>query len=265
MKTLGLLLMLAAAVLGACTGGKGRPGTPGSTAAIHPAYPAETVEKIAFPGYEAVVRRAFPSYVRVLVYELYDEEGMPEIGVLSGASGVIADPRGYVVTAAHIARDTRHRVRVTSVDGRVHEGRIVHVDPTQDLAILKIAPFAGMRPAPIAEPLALRTGEPAFVIGTPDNKPGMVALGRVAVPRMSRRIAYGEFGFSDGVELRADVQPGHSGGPVFDGAGRLIGILAGFGLGDTSRKTYVPTLIGYAVPSVTVAAYLARIAGPPLP
>jgi S1-C subfamily serine protease len=113
--------------------------------------------------------------------------------------------------------------------------------------------------------LALRAGEPAFVIGTPDNKPGMVALGRVAVPRMSRRIAYGGFGFSDGIELRADVQPGHSGGPVFDGAGRLIGILAGFGLGDTSRKTYVPTLIGYAVPSVTVAAYLASIAGPPPP
>jgi S1-C subfamily serine protease len=259
MRRLGAtLLLIVAALLGGCAGGTNGPER---SVAIQPTYPGGAIERAAFPNHEVVVRQAFPTYVRVLVYDRYDEEGMPEIGVLSGASGVIADPRGYVVTAAHIARNTRHRVRVTGTDGRIHEGRILHVDPSQDLAVVKIAPFAGMRVAPFTDSRHLAAGDPAFVIGTPDNKPGRIALGRVAVPRMKQRVVYGEFGFDNGIELQADVQPGHSGGPVFDGKGRLIGILAGFGLGDTSQEIYVPTYIGYAMPSTRVAAYLSVVAG----
>ncbi len=254
------LLLIIVALLDGCAGGTARPERSG---AIRPIYPDGEVERAAFPGHDVVVGQAFPTYVRVLVYDRYDEEGMPEIGVLSGASGVIVDPRGYVVTAAHIARDTRHRVRVTGTDGRIHEGRILHVDPSQDLAVVKITPFAGMRVAPFADSRRLAAGDPAFVIGTPDNKPGRIALGRIAVPRMKQRVVYGEFGFDNGIELQANVQPGHSGGPVFDGKGRLVGILAGFGLGDTSQETYVPTYIGYAVPSARVAAYLSAVAGSP--
>ena len=72
----------------------------------------------------------------------------------------------YVVTAAHIARDTRHRVRVTSVDGRVHEGRILHVDPSQDLAIVKIEDV-GLPAVEMGNSSTLRVGQHAIAIGSP--------------------------------------------------------------------------------------------------
>ena len=84
----------------------------------------------------------------------------------------------------------------------------------------------------------------------------MVTVGVVANPCRGLRIEYGEYGYDNAIELRMEVEPGHSGGPVFDTEGRLIGMVASFGLGDTQRVPYVSTMIAYAVPAAAIAAYL---------
>jgi S1-C subfamily serine protease len=112
-----------------------------------------------------------------------------------------------------------------------------------------------MKVAEFADSDALKSAEPVFAVGTPDNRGGVVSLGRVLVPKLEGRLEYNGFGFADAIKMRIDVVPGNSGGPVFDRAGKLVGIIGAFGLPDPGEKT---SRLGYAVPSNSIRAYLAR-------
>ena len=220
-------------------------------------YPYRIEDNARFDGHKRLAQRVATSYVRVLVYAA---SGDQDIAIVNGASGVIVDGRGYVVTPAHIAKNVRFKAKVTTMDGRERLATIVHMAPERELALLKIDPFPGMEVAHLAASEGVRAGRRVVSIGTPDNRKGVVTVGVVANPRRELRIEYGEFGYDDAIELRMEVEPGHSGGPVFDTAGRLVGMVASFGLGDTKRVPCVSTMIAYAVPASSIAAYVAEIA-----
>lgn len=225
-------------------------------------YPYRIEDAARFDGYQRLAERVADAYVRVLIYAEPDAEGefaAGGIAIVNGASGTIIDSRGYVVTPAHIAKGTRFKATVTTLDGREHAATILDVAPERELALLKIEPFPGMRPAALAGADAIRDGRPVVSIGTPNNRKGAVSVGVVSKARRAERIVYGEFGYDDAVELRMEVEPGHSGGPVFDAEGRLIGMVASFGLGDVRVVPYVSTMIAYAVPAPAIAAYLRKL------
>lgn len=225
-------------------------------------YPGEAQAENRFEGYRRLAEKVSGAYVRVVVHGATEDEGMPATAVVSGASGTIVESRGYVVTSAHVARNVRYRARITTLDGRVRPGRIVDVDTLRDLALIRIEPFRGMQAASMAASGRLCAGQPVLAIGTPDNRAGVVSPGRITVPRHREPVDFGEYALADVIEIRMEVGPGHSGGPLFDAEGRLVGIIAGFGLGDTRRVPYVSTRIAYAVPSDALIAYLAEIVGP---
>jgi S1-C subfamily serine protease len=226
------------------------------------------IENPRFAGYEALAGRVKNSYVRVLVLDPAAPrpgsdayEGLP---IVNGASGVIVDASGDILTAAHIAKNTSFIVEVTTSDGQVRPGRILDIDPRQDLALLRIAPTPSLLPAVLAGPERPGIGEPVLAIGTPDNKPGVVSLGTIVEPKTARRIAYenGRYGFDDGIKLHMEIEPGHSGGPVFDWQGRVIGLVGGFVLPDSKKKPAISPNLGYAIPADTITAYLARVLPP---
>lgn len=246
--SLPILLVLAAA-LGACAA----PLPPGP---VTLSYPYRIEDGARFDGHKRFAQRVATSYVRVLVYAESADEG---IAVVNGASGVIVDGRGYVVTPAHIAKNVRFKALVTTMDGHERPATIVHIAPERELALLKIDPYPGMEAARLAPPEGAGAERRVISIGTPNNRKGVVTVGVVANPRRALRIEYGEYGYDDAIELRMEVEPGHSGGPVFDIEGRLIGMVASFGLGDTQRVPYVSTMIAYAVPAAAIAAYLKEV------
>ncbi len=221
-------------------------------------HPSTSESRLRFEGYEETAARAAPSYVRVVVCQA--EGGTPRLdeaerkdGIINGASGVIVDASGLIVTAAHIALDPRHDAVVVTLDGQARKARILRVDRNRELALVKIAPFAGMAVAELADSDALQSADAVLAIGTPDNKGGVVSLGRVLVPKLEGRLEYNGFGFADAVKLRIDVEPGNSGGPVFDARGRLIGIVGAFGLPEPGETV---SRLGFAVPSNAIRAYL---------
>lgn len=203
------------------------------------------------------------AYVRLLILgeRLDDSKGRggAHLGIVNGASGTIVDARGYIITAAHIATSADLQARATTLDGRAHEAAILHVSPERELALLKIEPLPGLTAAQLAQEDSVREGDRVFAIGTPDNVAGVVTSGRVRQPRRPGPVRYGRYGFSDAIELSIDVSPGFSGGPVFDRNGEMIGMMAGFGLGDTSRVPYASPSLGYAVPASAIRAYLAEV------
>lgn len=211
-----------------------------------------------FQGYQQVVQATAPSYVRVIIKA---KEGGADkdasSNIVNGASGVIVDPSGLVITAAHIALDTKLDAQIITIDGKYHKAAIVRVDRNRELALIRMAPFPGIQAAPLADSSKLTVGEPVFAIGTPANKPGVVSLGQVVETKHAERLDYNGFGFDDAVKLRIEVDPGNSGGPVYDRQGRLIGIIAAFVLGNTdAAKNYKLSYLAYAVPSNAIRAYM---------
>jgi S1-C subfamily serine protease len=204
------------------------------------------------------------SYVRVQIVDRSearagrDSDSGP--GIVTGASGVIVDGRGYVVTAAHIATDPKLDARIHTMDGRQHEATVVAVAPERELALIKMRPYPGIQVAKLGDSGALAAGDPVLAIGTPDDRQGVVFQGQVSNPRRAQRIQYGLFGYDDAIELVLDAEPGASGGPLFNQQGELVGIVASFSLGNTNPG-YAPTHLAWAVPSNAIARYLREVAG----
>ncbi|MCW5774550.1 MAG: serine protease, partial [Rhodospirillaceae bacterium] len=126
----------------------------------------------------------------------------------------------------------------------------------QELAVIKTAPLPEAVPIPLGDSRALRKGDPALAIGSPKRVWGVVTVGRIRSPNIGERLDYGNWGFDNAVEIGMEVESGHSGGPVVDAKGRLIGMVAGYELGDTTKPAYRSPRITYAVPVNAIKNWL---------
>ena len=161
-------------------------------------------------------------------------------------SGFIWDREGHIVTNYHVIKDA-NRVEVTLADHSTFKGYLIGVAPDKDLAVLQItAPPEKLTPILIGESAGLLVGQKAFAIGNPFGldqtiTAGIIsALGREMTSITGRTI-------EGMIQTDAAVNPGNSGGPLLDSAGRLIGV---------NTAIYSPSGasagIGFAVPVDTV-------------
>lgn len=244
--------LLAFLALAACAG----PAIPPDGTRVEPpaslSFPYPVGKGVDFPNYRAVAEHNAGIYVRVRVYSDAPEDVGTEPGsqaastALSYASGIIADARGYVVTAAHVANSTRFKAEVMTLDGRRFQGRVVAVERGHELGLIKIIPFPGMPVARFADGGTLAQGEPALAIGTPKHHGGVVSVGVVLRPRFEARIHYADYGYDNAIALAMRIESGNSGGPVLDRNGRVIGMIASNYSAD----------IGLAVPASDIVAFL---------
>lgn len=250
-----LILMVSAGIVTACAGPSH------DSNVVHLRFPDSEQSYSRIDHHRSVARSASRAYVKIVITSKAPKRGEPgyepALRVVNGASGIIVDPAGYVVTAAHIAKSTAFEARVTTIDGLEYAARIVHVDAGREMALLKI-PGEGNR-FHAAEPAAgARRDQPVFAIGTPGNRPGAVTTGHVVRPRRERRIGYGDFAFRGPMELAMRVAPGHSGGPVFDAEGSLVGMIIAFDLRSTASGDYVNTGAAYVIPAGDVMEFFHR-------
>ncbi len=252
---------LAALALWALFGCAGRPTEPDPV-------PLSFAEASAAPepaDYRALAERVKRFYVGIVVRDpTAAGRGAREATrrtAINDGSATIVDADGHAVTAAHVAVRAGLAAEVSTLDGRTLDAKVLHVDPARELALLKIEGVTGLTPPSFAAGDSVADGEPVLAIGTPNRRLGTVAHGVVLRHRWPSRLSYGPYGYDDALKLALTVEPGYSGGPVFNGRGELVGVLASFVLGDTSRTPYVPTGLAYAVPTRAVLAYLAEVLG----
>jgi S1-C subfamily serine protease len=161
-------------------------------------------------------------------------------------SGFVWDQDGHIITNFHVIRGASG-ARVTLADHSVWDAQLVGVAPDQDLAMLYIpAPKSSLQPIAVGTSADLLVGQKVFAIGNPFGldqtlTTGVIsALGREITAVTGRTI-------SGVVQTDAAVNPGNSGGPLLDSAGRLIGV---------NTAIYSPSGgsagIGFAVPVDTV-------------
>ncbi|MER7330440.1 MULTISPECIES: trypsin-like peptidase domain-containing protein [unclassified Micromonospora] len=164
-----------------------------------------------------VAERVLPSVVTVRVASL---------GGTSEGSGFVASADGHVITNDHVvAGATGGKASVIFNDGSSAPATVVGQDPESDIAVIKVS-RTGLRPVEFGDSDALAVGDPVLAIGSPLSLANTVTAGIVSA--LDRTMQAGEPGgptrYYAAIQTDAAVNHGNSGGPLVDGAGRVIGV-----------------------------------------
>ncbi|MCO5170133.1 MAG: trypsin-like peptidase domain-containing protein [Planctomycetes bacterium] len=201
---------------------------------------------------QALIERVAPAVVTVGV-EDDEAEGGP---LRSGGSGVVIeadDAGGWVLTNDHVTAG-HDQVRVGLPDGRLLTGRVTGRDTTGDIALVRVV-AAALPAARLGDSEAVRPGQPVVAMGNPfglagdDHEPA-ATLGVVSAVN---RYQGGEKVYGDALQVDAAVNPGNSGGPLFDLDGRVIGITGRISVRGGVRHNVG---VGFAIPAHQIAIIL---------
>jgi serine protease Do len=136
-------------------------------------------------------------------------------------SGFIVSPDGYILTNAHVVSDASE-VTVTLTDRREFSAKVVGIDKASDVALIKIA-ATGLPIVRFGDPAKLRPGQWAIAIGSPFGFENSVTAGVISA--IGRPLNDGSnSSYVNFIQTDAAVNPGNSGGPLFNIDGEVIGI-----------------------------------------
>ncbi|HMK34585.1 MAG TPA: trypsin-like peptidase domain-containing protein [Desulfomonilaceae bacterium] len=134
-------------------------------------------------------------------------------------SGVIVDPRGYILTNSHVVKGA-DQIIVTRDSNKKYKARVIAADPKTDVAVIKIDgetfPYAKL-----GDSASLEVGDLVLAIGNPFGLTQTVTRGIVSA---TGRHEMGILGYEDFIQTDAAINPGNSGGPLVNIYGQVIGI-----------------------------------------
>ena len=134
-------------------------------------------------------------------------------------AGSVWHSDGLIITNAHVA--DRKSINVQLPDGRTVTGRVLAFDPRLDLAALSVEE-KGLPSVAIGDSRQLRPGELLVAMGHPWGVHGAVNVGSVI--GVGSQPGEGPMAGRDMIAGNLRLRPGHSGGPMMDANGRLVGI-----------------------------------------
>jgi putative serine protease PepD len=201
--------------------------------------------------------------VAYITAEVTETSGGPFGGTQRGeatGSGFVVSRDGYVVTNAHVIEGATS-VKVKIGDGPSKTARIVGRDESTDIALLKVDPAGQtLTPLTFGDSDAVRVGDPTYAIGNPFGLSRTLTTGVVSA--LQRQIsAPNGFSIDDVIQTDAALNPGNSGGPLFNARGEVIGVnsqiesTSGGQAGGEAGNVG----IGFAVPSNTVRSVVEQL------
>eukprot|EP00913_Durusdinium_trenchii_P023376 g21954.t1 len=170
-------------------------------------------------------------------------------GGRGGGSGVLISPDGYALTNFHVTRGAGNFMKCGLNDGKLYDAVIVGIDPTGDVAMIKMLGRNDFPHATLGDSDKLKQGDWAFAMGNPfllatDFKP-TVTYGIISgVHRYQYPAGKNLLEYTDCIQIDTSINPGNSGGPLFNEAGELVGIN---GRGSFEKRGRVNSGAGYAI------------------
>lgn len=184
--------------------------------------------------------------------------GVPPEGMRTRSlgSGVIVDPKGYIVTNFHVV-DKADRIKVNLMGDAPtvsYDAQVVGTDRETDLAVIKINVGHPLPAAKMGNSESMNVGDWVLAIGSPFGLEESVTAGIVSAK--GRNIVPGRQ-FQSFIQTDAAINPGNSGGPLVNMNGEIIGINTAI---YTQSSGYQG--VGFAMPSNTVASVYNQLIGP---
>jgi serine protease Do len=198
-------------------------------------------------GIDAAVRDAERARIATIARLVPTVVAVFQRSAPAGGSGVLITHDGYALTNFHVAGEDQF-FKCGLSDGKLYDAVLVGVDPTGDVALIKLL---GRDDFPIAtwgDSDAIRAGDWVYVLGNPfllasDFQP-TTTFGIVSGVHRYQYPANTILEYTDCLQVDASVNPGNSGGPLFNGAGELIGINGRISIAQRGR---VNAGAGYAI------------------
>lgn len=181
----------------------------------------------------------------------------------AAGTGMVITSSGEILTNNHVIEGATD-ISVTIGDSsRSYDAEVIGTAPEADIAVLQVAGVSDLPTVTLGDSSSLEVGDTVVAIGNALDLPGPPRVTEGAITALGRSITISGGGSSDHlrdlIETSAELQPGNSGGPLFDDTGRVIGMntaaeVQGHGPRATSAS---PT--GFAIPIDSVEAIVARI------
>lgn len=196
-------------------------------------------------------------------------------------SGFIIRADGAIVTNAHVIAGAT-RIQVALRDGTTYPARLIGIDETNDLAVIKID-AKNLPVAPLGSSTDLLIGEWAIAIGNPygfilaNSEPSVTAGVVSGTGRNLATPSEGAGVYVDMIQTDASINPGNSGGPLVDAAGEVIGVNSsifspsggsvgiGFAIPINRARRVAEDLLAHGVvrrPWIGIQPQLSRAIGP---
>lgn len=207
------------------------------------------IQPVSAPNFRAIVQQYGPAVVHVTVEGMHKPEAgeepavaeddpffrffrglpgwgqgpqrggrSPSVPFKGQGSGFIVSADGLILTNAHVVREAKE-VTVKLQDRREYRAKVLGLDTTTDVAVLKID-AKGLPVVRLGNPQDVQVGDPVLAIGAPFGLEQTATQGIVSAKGRSlpndTAVPF--------IQTDAAVNPGNSGGPLFDGAGNVIGI-----------------------------------------
>ncbi|MBI4271086.1 MAG: trypsin-like peptidase domain-containing protein [Candidatus Rokubacteria bacterium] len=183
-----------------------------------PAFAAETLGQ--------VFRRVSGAVVVVRTRESQPAPATPGATSVQGlGSGVVISSTGQALTAAHVVH-TADQITVEFRDGRAVAARVVASEPEADVALLQLEELpSDMLAARLGDSDLAEVGDPVFVVGAPYGIGHTLTAGLVSA-RHKPNTVWSGMALAEFLQTDAAINQGNSGGPMFNMAGEVVGIVS---------------------------------------
>ncbi len=243
--------------------------------------PADTtnpapVISYSLPSITEVVETVQPAVASIVVGAVSYNIFLQPVPTEQAGSGVIVDPRGYIVTNNHVVEGATS-ITVSIPDGRSFDATLIGTDPLTDLAVIKIE-GSNLPTVDFGDSSRLKVGEWVVAIGNALALEGGPTVTAGVISALGRSIEAGNgWTLYNVIQTDAAINPGNSGGPLINLEGEVIGINTakiaavevsgvGFAVSADTAKPVVEDLItkGYVtrpylgISVVTVTTGIAR-------
>ena len=171
-----------------------------------------------------VFRKVTPSVV-VIRARGSEVTAAGQVRFVETGSGVLVSADGKVMTAAHVVH-SMDEISVEFLGGDTVAARVVATEQAADLSLLQLERVpAGARVARMANSDTVRVGDPVYIVGAPYGLSYSLSAGLISA-RWAPNTVYKTMPLAEFFQTDATINTGNSAGPMFNGAGEVIGIVS---------------------------------------
>ncbi len=177
-----------------------------------------------------------------------------------GGSGVLISKDGFAITNFHVVQPCGPFMQCGLSDGSLHDAVLVGLDPTGDVALIKLLGSGEYPVATLGNSDLLQAGDWCYVAGNPfllatDFRP-TISFGLISGVHRYQYPSGTLLEYTDCIQTDAAVNPGNSGGPLFNDRGELVGIN---GRCSFEKRGRVNVGVGYAISINQIQRFLGEL------